>query len=157
MKASRKLNRRSFLASVAGGVAAGGGAVALLTGRAEAQTYTGVTDADLQPVRDRPGYGTGNRSVHTDSDTGPTADAQFHGRGPAGREEGAPSGTGRYGDTPSGCSDSDSGSTADPGGRGRSCNGRIPDTRSTEPRNYRHCTDSDQGMSADPVGEGRNC
>lgn len=157
MKASRKLNRRSFLASVAGGVAVGGGVTNLLVDGAQAQSYTGVTDSDTGNVRDRPGYGVGTRNQYTDRDTGPNADPQFHGRGPAGRQEGSPSGTGSYGDYASGCSDTDSGPGSDPGGRGRRCNGQTPQTRSTTPTHTRHCTDSDRGTGADPVQQGRNC
>ncbi|HEV2866043.1 MAG TPA: hypothetical protein VGX37_05975 [Allosphingosinicella sp.] len=152
MKTSRKLSRRSFFASVAGGAVIGGGATALLTGRAEAQSYTGVTDADTGEVRDRPGYGVGTRSVYTDRDTGPNADPQFHGRGP----QGEISGQGQYGEYPSGCSDSDGGPGADPGGRGVRCNGQQPPIR-RPPDHTRHCTDSDTGGSADPVQQGRNC
>ena len=157
MEASRKLNRRSFVASVAGGVVIGGGAIALVTGRAEAQTYTGVTDSDTgNPHRDRPGYGTGTRTQYTDRDTGPNRDAQFHGRGPSGRPEGSTSGTGRYGEAASGCSDSDGGPGSDPGGRGVRCNGQTPPRR-YPPGHTRHCTDSDRGSGADPVQQGRHC
>ena len=156
MKATRKLNRRSFVASVLGGIAAGGGATALVTGDAAAQTYSGVTDADTGTVRDRPGYGVGTRNRYTDRDTGPNADPQFQGRGPNGRPEGSVSGQGSYGDAPSGCSDSDGGPGADPGGRGVRCNGRTPPTR-YPPGHTRHCTDSDRGSGADPVQQGRHC
>jgi hypothetical protein len=154
MKTSRRLNRRSFIASVAGGTALGGSAIALVTGRAEAQNtrYSGVTDSDTGLGADRPGYGTGVRTQHTDRDTGPNADAQFHGRGPPGDI----SGQGRYGEYPSGCSDSDGGTGADPGGRGVRCNGQTPPTRyPTE--NSRHCTDSDRGNNADLVQHGVHC
>ena len=158
MKASRKLNRRSFLASVAGGVAVGGGVTNLLVDGAQAQSYTGVTDSDTGNVRDRPGYGVGTRNRYTDRDTGPNADPQFHGRGPNGRAEGAVSGNGAYGDAASGCSDSDSGPGSDPGGRGRHCGAnQTPYPRSTTPTHTRHCTDSDRGNNADPVQQGRHC
>ena len=87
MRASRKLNRRSFVGTVLGGVVVSGGATLLVTGRADAQNvrYTGVTDSDTGEHADRPGYGTGTRSQYTDQDRGPNADAQFHGRGPNGR------------------------------------------------------------------------
>src|SRR5947199_791440 len=126
MKASRKLSRRSFAASVLGGVVIGGGATALLVGRANAQTYTGVTDSDTGQHADRPGYGTGARNQHTDSDTGPNADRQFHGRGPYMGSQGS------YGEPPTGCSDRDGGPGADPGGRGRHCAGN----HEPYPRNY---------------------
>ena len=157
MKASHRLNRRSFMGRVIGGVAIGGGATALVIGPAEAQVYSGVTDSDTGQVHDRPGYGTGVRNQWTDQDTGPNADPQFHGRGPNGRGEGAPSGQGRYGDPVSGCSDTDSGPGSDPGGRGRRCGGRVPVERSQTPTHTRHCTDSDRGTNADPVQQGRRC
>jgi hypothetical protein len=154
MKAARRLNRRSFVASVIGGAALGGSATALVTGRAEAQNtrYCGVTDSDTGEHADRPGYGTGVRNQYTDRDTGPNADRQFHGRGP----QGEISGQGRYGEYPSGCSDSDGGPGSDPGGRGVRCNGGTPPTR-YPPSSTRHCTDSDRGNGADPVQQGRHC
>src|SRR5688500_14003470 len=151
MRARTGFNRRSFMERVVG-IAAAGGAIGLIGGRAEAQIYTGVTDADLTPVRDRPGYGTGTRNRYTDRDTGPNADPQFQGRGP----QGEVSSTGRYGDAPSGCSDTDGGPGADPGGRGVRCNGQVPPVR-RPPASTRHCTDSDRGNNADPVQQGRNC
>ncbi|HMG48116.1 MAG TPA: hypothetical protein VK614_11725 [Allosphingosinicella sp.] len=156
MKTARKVNRRSFVASVLGGVVIGGGATALVIGRAEAQSYSGVTDSDTGQVRDRPGYGVGVRNQYTDRDTGPNADPQFHGRGPNGRPEGSVSGQGSYGEAASGCSDTDHGPGSDPGGRGRSCNGQTP-LRRYPPGHTRHCTDSDRGGGADPVQEGRHC
>ena len=155
MRTSRKLTRRSFMASVAGGAVAGGGAVALVTRPAHAQTYTGVTDCDAGNNHDRPGYGIGPRNQYTDSDTGPQADARCHGRGPV-RTPNGPSGTGRYGDPASGCSDSDTGPGSDPGGRGVRCNGQTPPTR-YPPGHTRHCTDSDRGNNADLPGQGVRC
>jgi hypothetical protein len=153
MKASRRLNRRSFVASVIGG-----SATALLTAEAGAQNtrYSGVTDSDTGEHADRPGYGVGTRNQYTDQDTGPNADAQFHGRGPNGRREGSVSGQGSYGDAASNCSDTDTGPGSDPGGHGRRCNGQSP-PRSNVPTHTRHCTDSDRGGGADPVQEGRRC
>jgi hypothetical protein len=158
MKASRRLTRRSFVASVLGGAALGGSATALITGRAQAQNmrYSGVTDSDTGEHADRPGYGVGTRNQYTDRDTGPNADPQFHGRGPNGRPEGSVSGQGSYGDAPSGCSDNDSGPGSDPGGRGRRCNGQTPLQR-YPPGHTRHCTDSDRGGGADPVQQGVRC
>jgi len=158
MKASRRLNRRSFVASVIGGAALGGSATALVTGAARAQNtrYSGVTDSDTGEHADRPGYGVGTRNNYTDQDTGPNADRQFHGRGPNGRSEGSVSGTARYGEAPSGCSDNDSGPGSDPGGRGTRCNGQTPPRR-YEPGHTRHCTDSDRGTNQDPAQAGRNC
>ena len=159
MKASRRLSRRSFVASVIGGAALGGSATALVTGQAQAQNtrYSGVTDSDTGEHADRPGYGVGTRNQYTDRDTGPNADPQFHGRGPNGRPPGSPSGQGSYGEPATGCSDSDSGPGSDPGGRGRRCNGGQPWPRSNEPTHTRHCTDSDRGNNADPIQEGRHC
>jgi hypothetical protein len=159
MKASRKLNRRSFVASVAGGALIGGGATGLVLGRAEAQNtrYSGVTDSDTGEHADRPGYGTGTRNQYTDRDTGPNADAQFHGRGPNGRAEGSQSGTGRYDEPERGCSDTDGGPGADPSGRGRRCGGNPAWPRSNVPTHTRHCTDSDNGANHDPIEQGRHC
>ena len=162
MKGFRKLNRRSFFASVAGGVLVGGGATAAIMGRAQAQsnqTYTGVTDSDTGAGRaDRPGYGTGVRNRYTDNDTGPGADPQFGGRGPAGRGPGAPSGQGSYGEPASRCTDSDSGPSADPGGRGRRCEpGVAPQPRNTTPQRHQVCTDSDRGNNADLPQRGVRC
>jgi hypothetical protein len=158
MKPSRKVTRRSFVASVIGGTLIGGGAASLVIGPAHAQNtrYSGVTDSDTGQHADRPGYGVGTRNVYTDQDTGPTADPQFHGRGPN-RQEGNPSGTGRYQEGASGCSDADRGSGADPGGRGRTCNGQRPYPRNQTPTSTRHCTDSDSGPNADLVQAGRRC
>jgi hypothetical protein len=159
MKASRKLNRRSFVATVIGGAAAGGGATFLVADRSAAQTmpYTGVTDSDTGAHADRPGYGVGVRNQYTDRDTGPNADPQFHGRGPNGRPPNSPSGQGSYGEPATGCSDSDSGPGSDPGGRGRRCGNGTAWPRSNTPTNTRHCSDSDRGNNADPIQEGRHC
>lgn len=141
---------------VLGGVFTGG-ALAVVAAPAEAyQSYSGVTDSDTGTVHDRPGYGVGTRNRYTDQDTGPNRDPQFGGRGPAGRGEGATSGTGRYGEAASGCSDSDGGPGSDPGGRGVRCNGQTPPRR-YPPGHTRHCTDSDTGNRADPVQQGVRC
>jgi hypothetical protein len=100
MKSSRKLSRRSFLTRVAGGAVAAGGAMVMLTGKAEAQ----VTDNDSGPHADGAGHGRGSNHIRgcTDNDTGSNADQAGNGRG-------------------NGHSDSDSGPNADPPncGRGR--------------------------------------
>ncbi len=157
MDPTRRPSRRSFMGRVLGGVA-GVGALAVFAGRARAQNthYSGVTDSDTGNGADRPGYGVGTRNRYTDQDTGPNADRQFEGRGPAARGEGGVSGTGRYGEAPSGCSDSDGGPGSDPGGRGVRCNGQTP-PRHYPPGHTRHCTDSDRGSGADPVQQGRRC
>jgi hypothetical protein len=152
MKASHKLNRRSFAASVLGGVIAGGSATAFLAGRAGAQgrNYTGVTDCDSGTGHDRPGYGSGVRNQYTDSDTGPNADPRCHGRAP---NSGSPSGTEYHGRPRTGCTDQDRGQYADAGGYGRTCRGgEINPNALGRPSG---CTDSDSGPNADPAGDGR--
>ena len=155
MKSERRLNRRSFVATVAGGVITTGGAAALIIDPAHAQNYSGVTDCDSGSNHDRPGYGTGTNNRYTDRDTGPSGDPRCQGRGPA-RREGTPSGHGRYGGVASNCSDSDGGPGSDPGGRGVRCNGQTPDTR-YPPSHTRHCTDSDRGPNADLPQRGVRC
>ncbi len=134
MKPSRKLSRRSFFSQVAGGVIAGGGALAAMTGKARAQ----VTDSD---PRDVPGAGTGTGI--TDTDTGAIRDPIGRGRGsrPPPR---------------SGCSDNDAG---DPTGNGRRCrqypNDASDDGADAPPRRT-GLTDSDRGSpNADMEGFGR--
>ena len=155
MSTARRCNRRSFVTRVAGGVIAAGGAVALVAGPARGQSYSGVTDCDGGRGSDRPGYGTGLRNRYTDRDTGPNSDPRCQGRGPA-RQEGTPSGQGRYSGAPSNCSDSDGGPGSDPGGRGVRCNGQVPNPR-LPPGRTRHCSDSDRGQSADPLQQGVRC
>lgn len=79
MKSTRKLSRRSFLGRVAGGVVAGGGALVLLNGRAEAQ----VTDADTGATADPANRGRGRNRIRgcTDGDSGSNADPAGNGRG----------------------------------------------------------------------------
>ena len=160
MPTVRKLNRRSFVARVAGGMLVTGGAGALVAGAAYGQNsrYSGVTDCDTGTGSDRPGYGTGNRNQYTDQDTGPNSDPRCRGRGPAGRSENSVSGTGRYGGEHAitGCSDADGGPGSDPGGRGIRCNGRTPSHR-YPPTNSRHCTDQDRGNNADLPQQGVRC
>lgn len=155
MRTSRRLNRRSFVGTVAGGMIVAGGAAVLVIGPANAQTYTGVTDCDAGTGHDRPGYGTGVRNQYTDSDTGPTGDPRCRGRGPA-RREGTPSGHGRYSGVAPNCSDRDYGTGSDPGGRGVRCNGQVPERR-YPPARTRHCTDSDRGPRADLPQQGVRC
>jgi len=72
MKPTRKLSRRSFLATVAGTVAAAGAITIAATDAAQAQS--GCTDSDSGPNSDPPGdgrsCGRGRRSGCTDSDSG---------------------------------------------------------------------------------------
>ena len=76
MKPTRKLSRRSFLGRVAGGAIAGGAALTVLGGPAEAFQ---VTDSDTGPNADPVGRGRGGRSC-SDSDTGRNADPGGRGR-----------------------------------------------------------------------------
>jgi hypothetical protein len=136
MKPTRKLSRRSFLATVAGTVAAAGAITIVATDAAEAQS--GCTDSDSGPNSDRPGNGRscggGRRSGCTDSDSGSYSDPPGNGR------------CRRRVVRRSGCTDSDSGRYADPPGNGR-CRRRV----------RRSCTDSDTGRYSDPAGRGRRC
>ena len=149
MKAARKLDRRSFMARVLGGAITAGGAIALIEGRAEAQT--GVTDSDAGANADPPGNGRGGR-----------------GSRPAGR------GTGRYADNDgsdrTGTTDTDSGPNADRPGYGSHARGRlrtgVTDRDSGPNRDASGfgrggtpppCTDHDTGQYADPGGQGRRC
>ena len=128
MKPTRKLSRRSFLAAVAGTVAAAGAMTVVATDAAEAFQRS---DSDSGPNADPPGR-PGGRSGCTDSDSG------------------------RYGDSPGNgrcrrrvyrraCTDSDTGRYADRAGNGRCRNRR------------RSCSDSDSGRYGDPGGRGRRC
>ena len=126
MKATRKLNRRSFLGTVAGGIA-GAGALIAVASDAEAMQ---CSDSDSGPNSDPPGRG---RSCggYSDSDSGPNSDPPGRGRGNSNRR--------------TGLTDRDSGSNADPAGNGRGrrrgrCSG---------------ATDSDRGAWADPARCGR--
>ncbi len=111
MKTTRKLSRRSFLGTVAGGIAAGG-ALVVLGGTAGAVQRT---DNDSGPRADPAGRGT--RTGLTDSDTGPRADPA--GRGTrTGVTDSDPSDAPQRGRGRRACSDSDPG---DPVGRGRRC------------------------------------
>ena len=101
MKTERKLSRRSFMGRVVGGAVAGGGALVILSGSAEALQ---VSDSDSGANSDPAGRG---RTGVTDSDSGPNSDRPNHGRSRSARP----------------CTDSDSGPNADQAGRGRG-NGR---------------------------------
>ncbi len=165
MKPGGKLNRRSFLATVAG--ASFVGAAGVVTGSASAETVEQCSDSDTGSNSDPGGRGrncgTRNRvrqpSNCSDSDTGRYGD---------------PGGNGRRCSSPQeSCSDSDTGRYSDPSGRGRRCgaaNGR-PYTGVTDSdqganrdvagygrgRRRRSCTDSDTGSNRDPAGRGRRC
>ena len=150
MTPRRKLSRRSFLASVAGGSALAGGALLFVSGRAEAQrSPTGCSDNDpLGSGGDPANYGRrcSRATGVTDSDTSD------------------PTNGGRRQRT--GCSDGDSGQGSDPGGWGRRCRPAtgITDNDASDPtnggrgnQNRRRCNDSDSGSRADNAGEGRRC
>ena len=119
----KRLHRRSFMASVLGGVAVAGGASALIAGSARAQQRpTGRSDSDSGASADRAGYG---RTGATDSDSNDRAGYGVGGGG--GGRSGLsdsdpvdPAGNGRgSGGRNTGISDSDSGSNADAAGQGR--------------------------------------
>ena len=129
MTPTRKLSRRSFLATVAGTVAAVGGVTLAATDAAEAFQRS---DSDSGPNADPPGRPGGYRSGCTDSDTGRASDPPGNGRC-------------RRRVQRSGCTDSDTGRYSDPPGNGR-CR-----------RRHRACTDSDTGRYADRPGHGRRC
>jgi len=134
MKPTRKLSRRSFLATVAGTVAAAGVITVAATDPAEAQS--GCSDSDSgsysDPANNGRRCGNRGRSGCTDNDTGRYAD---------------PAGNGRCRRVNrSGCTDSDTGRNSDPAGNGR-CNRRQ----------RRSCTDSDTGRYADRANHGRHC
>lgn len=147
----RSISRRSFLARVAGGAAAGGAMMVLAPPAQGQQNYTGVTDCDTAAGnRDRPGYGRGVRNSVSDNDSGPAGDPPCQGRG---TRSGSPTGTTYNPSTQprTGCSDSDRGQYGDPSGHGRRCRGRDPNTHATQPSG---CSDRDP---TDPLGDGRNC
>lgn len=115
MKSMRKLNRRSFLARVAGGAVLAGGSLGTI-----ARAQTGLTDQD---PNDPVGNGRGGGTGVTDRDTGPGADPAGRGRGltpPASQgvtdsDPSDPIGRGRG----TRLTDSDRGPTADRPGEGR--------------------------------------
>lgn len=92
MKPTRKVSRRSFMRTVAGGAA--GGALLVVSARANAQT----SDADSGPNKDPSGRG---ETGLTDGDSGSNADRANHGR------------------RPRACTDTDSGPNADSSANGR--------------------------------------
>ena len=93
MKNLRKLSRRSFLARVAGGAVAGGAALTVLGGRAEAlqitdrdpgdpANRTGLTDQDpSDPAGNAPRRGGNRIRGCTDNDRGNNSDPAGNGRG----------------------------------------------------------------------------
>ena len=141
MKPTRKLSRRSFLGTVAGGSVAGAAAIVLASTGAEAQT----SDSDSGRNADPSGHG---RTGVTDNDSGPGSDSPGTAAVRAGLARGSPTATaagapilpangrGRR----SGLTDSDTGRGADSPGNGR---GR------------RACTDSDTGRYSDQPGRCR--
>jgi hypothetical protein len=130
MKARRGLTRRSFFVTVAGRAIGGGGALALLGGRAGAFQ---VTDSDGGASADPVGHGRGGGTGVTDSD--PT-DPGGRGRGPNAPRTGT------------GITDGD---PSDPVGGGR---GNTPG-HNANARAYTGVTDSDSYPNADPAGSGR--
>ncbi|MGZ8335084.1 MAG: twin-arginine translocation signal domain-containing protein [Allosphingosinicella sp.] len=102
MSEKRKLSRRSFMGRVVGGAVAGGGALVLLSGRAEALQ---VSDSDSGGNSDPAGRG---YTGYSDSDSGGNADRANHGRSRQGARTSA-----------RGCTDNDSGPNSDRAGAGR--------------------------------------
>lgn len=116
----KPLNRRSFMATVVGGVTVAGAASTLIAGQAKAQQRpTGRTDSDSgsssdapnygrtgisdSDPNDRPGYGIGSSTTgYSDSDP---VDPAGNGRGPGGSR--------------TNITDSDSGSSSDEPNYGR--------------------------------------
>ena len=131
MNVTRKLNRRSFMGQVTGGVAAG--ALGLFGGEARAwqPPYTGITDTDSGSTSDGPGYGRGGAEAVSDNDSGPRADPGGQGRNA--RNRGQPPATG--------VTDRDGGPNADARGRGRGATTGF--------------SDRDRGANADLSGRGR--
>lgn len=144
MKLNRKLNRRSFVARVAGGAAAAAGFAAL--GRGEAAALQ-VTDRDFGQNADPAGQGRGNagRSGLTDSDPSDSAGngrgLVIEPRGSTGNSPGAGAQSNPY--------NSGSGGTGAPGA--------SASPSATTGATDRRCTDSDVSPSADPVRGGRRC
>lgn len=136
----KRLNRRSFMATVLGGAAATG-ATGLIAGEAQAQQRpTGRTDSDSGSYADRANYG---RTGMTDSDP---YDRSGYGIGSGG---GGGGGGGR-----SGLTDSD---PVDRGGNGRGDLNGFTDSDSGDRagRGYSGITDSDSGSNRDRAGHGR--
>ena len=130
-------SRRSFLARVAGGVAAGG-ALALVSGEARAFQVT-------------------------DSDSGAKGDPAGRGRGRTGESDGDPTDPAGYGRPRTGCSDGDSGTNGDPAGRGRCRTGESDSDSGANADAAGHgrprtgLSDGDSGAGADAAGRGRGC
>lgn len=152
MNPTRKLNRRSFLFTVAGGAITAGGALGIVSDEARALQ---VTDCDPSDPAGR-GSGRTPRTGVTDSDSGGNADRGGCGRGtrpPTGSAQPGSTGItdsdptdragygrGSRGGGGTGVSDADTGANADRGGHGRGRTG---------------VTDSDTGTGSDPIGRGR--
>ena len=104
MKPTRKLNRRSFLGTVAGGIA-GVGALAVASGDASA-AQSGCSDNDSGTNSDPANNGRSCRRTTgcSDNDSGSNSDAAGNGRS-----------------CRRNCTDSDTGNGSDGVGRGRRC------------------------------------
>lgn len=150
MTPNRKLSRRSFLASVAGGGALAGSALLFVSGGAKAAQRSPSGCSDSDPISR--GGDPGNYGRHCSRATGVTDS-----------DTSDPANGGRR--APTGCSDGDSGRGSDPGGWGRHCRRAtgITDNDSSDPTNggrgysNRRCNDSDSGSRADNAGQGRHC
>ena len=152
MKPTRKLNRRSFLGRVAGGLVFGG-ALGLIGAEAAAfqRVQTGLTDSDSGSSSDDPGYGRGGANAISDNDPRDPAGqgvnvrnrAQPPQTGVTDRDPTDPRGGGRGGTT--GFSDNDRGANADPSGRGHGVVRNGP---------YSGYSDADRGQIHDAPGHG---
>ena len=152
MKTVRKLNRRSFLGRVAGGLVFGG-SLGLVGAEAAAfqRVQTGLTDSDSGSNSDDAGYGRGGQNAISDNDprdpAGQGVNVRNRGQGPqtgvTDRDPTDRRGEGRGATT--GFSDSDSGANADPsmGGRGTVRHGP-----------YSGYSDADTGQIHDTPGHG---
>ncbi|MBC7987203.1 MAG: hypothetical protein H7X93_11140 [Sphingomonadaceae bacterium] len=143
MKPDSKLNRRSFVARVTGGIAVGAFAVMGRPLRAY-QGPTGITDTDSGASADAANYGRGGPGAtpfrpHTGyTDNDPT-DPENTGRAPGS----------------TGFTDQDSGSRADNAGEGRGGPGSGPYQNPQGPAQPTGITDQDTGSYSDNAGYGR--
>ena len=133
MTSRRRLNRRSFVARVAGGSVLAGGALFFVAGKAEALQ---CTDADPAPPRGDPS-GRGHRSQAAASRPRTGCSDSDRGRGSD------PAAYGSHCTRATGYTDNDSGDPTN-GGRGYSAR-------------ERQCSDSDSGYNSDNAGQGRHC
>ena len=157
-EAARRLSRRSFLARVAGGVAAGG-ALALVVGRGAGlpgHRFGQRRQGRSGRARPRPDRRERRRS-HRSRRLWPPAH-RLHRRRQRHQQR-----SGRARPLPTGESDSDSGPNADSAGHGRPRTGISDSDSGARRRPGRagprpgECNDRDRGPTGDPPGRGRRC